>query len=307
MADETLISWCDKTWSPWTGCTRVSPACDGCYAANLMDNRMGRVEWGAPGKGAGTRDRMSESYRNKPLAWNRQAAKAGTRPTVFPSLCDPFDNAVPKEWRGDFFDLIRATPNLIWLLLTKRPGNIVKMSDAAGGLPPNAAIGTTVEDQPRADTNLPALKVAKIELKPLFTFGSFEPLLGRVHVEPEYMPDWVITGGETDQGPHKARPSHPDWFRDLRDQAAAAGVPFHFKQWGEWTPGENVPHTIKGRRESAHYGPYVGGDEWLIGTTNMSDPEDGWDDEPDLYRIGKKAAGRMLDGIEHNAFPEVTK
>lgn len=108
--------------------------------------------------------------------------------------------------------------------------------------------------------------------------------------------DWVVAGGES--GPD-ARPMHPDWARSLRDQCAAAGVPFLFKQWGEWAPGQNVPASVNGQRPSAHFRE----DRWSIGSTDMSDPEDGWMDEPDVYRIGKKLAGRLLDGVEHNSFP----
>ncbi|MBZ5761534.1 phage Gp37/Gp68 family protein [Rhizobium sp. VS19-DR104.2] len=302
MAENSSISWTTHTWNPVIGCTKVSPACDGCYAEAMMAKRYHRVEWGAPGQGVGTRVRTSKSTWDAPLKWQRQAEKDGTRPFVFcASLADVFDNQWEADWRGEAFAVMRKTPNLVYLLLTKRPQMIVKLSDAAGGLPANAALGTTVEDQQRADINLPALQVAKIELKPLFTFGSFEPLLGPVVIPVTFMPDWVIVGGETDQGGHQARPTHPDWFRDLRDQAAEAKVPFHLKQWGEWIPGENVPSSVRGRRPSAHYF----NDEWDIGSTNMSDPEDGWMDEPDVYRIGKKLTSRMLDGVTHDAFPEV--
>ncbi|MCM2455331.1 phage Gp37/Gp68 family protein [Rhizobium sp. CG4] len=349
MGDTTNISWADMTFNPWIGCTRISPACDGCYAAHLMESRMGRAVWGGPGKGNGTRARTSEANWKKPLAWNAAAEKDGTRPFVFcSSLADVFDNVVPPAWRQDLFELIRATPHLVWLLLTKRPQNISKMAETAGGLPPNAAIGSTVEDQQRADINVPALLQASIDLwstktRPLFLFLSCEPMIGpidltafkeypgseyhvdalrgKVWMDPDknnvpgtshvkdgrdyvglhHSVQWVIAGGETDQGEHKARPTHPDWLRNLRDQCAEAGVAFHFKQWGEWTPGENVPHTVRGRRPSAHY--WAG--EWDIGSTNMRDPEDGWMDEPDTYRIGKKLTGRKLDGVEHLARPDV--
>lgn len=231
MAEQTAISWCDHTHNHWIGCQKVSPACDGCYAENLMDHRYGRVQWGAPGKGVGTRSLTSEGNRRKPLTWNRKAGASGTRPFVFcSSLADVFDNHVRPEWRADLFELIRTTPHLIWLLLTKRPQLIVKLSTEAGGLPANAAIGTTVEDQTRADVNLSALEDARMALDPLFSFASCEPLLGPVNIQRSVMPDWLITGGETDQGKHKARPSDPNWFRSLRDQCASAGVPFHLKQ-----------------------------------------------------------------------------
>jgi protein gp37 len=283
MADETLISWADMTFNPWVGCTRVSPACDGCYAAHLMETRMGRVQWGGPGLGSGTRERTSVANWRKPIIWDRKAKAEGNRPFVFcSSLADVFDNEIPTEWRRDLFEIIIKTPNLVWLLLTKRPQNIVKLFDAISHVrdewPRNAAIGTTVEDQKRADINLPALQVAKVELNPLFTFGSFEPLLGPIIIPKAFMPDWVITGGETDQGGHKARPTHPDWFRSLRDQAAAAGAAFHHKQNGEWVSVSEVA------------GP----------GTHFK-----FDDGATVRRIGKKLSGRTIDGVTHDAFPEV--
>lgn len=295
MAEETLISWADHTFNGWIGCTRISPACDGCYAAHLMETRMGRAQWGGPGKGSGTRERTSTANWRKPLAWDKKAKADGRRPFVFcSSLADVFDNEVPTEWRRDLFELIIRTPNLIWLLLTKRPQNIVKMFDQISHVraewPRNAAIGTTVEDQKRADANLPALKVAKIELNPAFTFGSFEPLLGPVMVPPRMMPDWVITGGETDQGGHKARPTHPDWFRSLRDQCASAGVPFHHKQNGEWVPCR------------ANDGEWPNDTSGFCRLTFSGERADGgWP----MQKVGKKFAGRALDGVTHDDFPEV--
>lgn len=226
MGENTNISWCAHTINWWIGCQKLSPACDLCYAEALMDKRYGRVKWGNH-----PRSRTSKSTWDSPLKWNRQAEKDGTRPFVFSSsLSDIFDNQVDPQWRADAFEVMRRTPRLVYLLLTKRPQNIVKLSDAAGGLPKNAALGTTVEDQVRSDINLPALKVAEIELRPLFTFGSFEPLLGPINIPPTLIPDWIIAGGETNQGGQKARPSNVNWFRDLRDMALSANVPFHLKQ-----------------------------------------------------------------------------
>lgn len=287
MAEDSGISWTTHTWNPWMGCTKVSPACDGCYAEALMDKRYNKVQWGNH-----PRQRTGAHTWNDPRRWQRRAEKEGSRPFVFcASLADIFDNQVPVEWRADAFNVMRETPRLVYLLLTKRPQNIVKLSDAVGGLPVNAALGTTVEDQKRAGINLPALKAAKIETNPLFTFGSFEPLLGPVVVPPAFMPDWVITGGETDQGGHKARPSHHDWFRDLRDQAAAAGVPYHHKQNGEW-----IPLT------------QYGGGEWPSdsgGCCRLTYSGDKADGGFPMQKVGKKFAGRLLDGVEHNDFPEV--
>ncbi|MCJ9697560.1 phage Gp37/Gp68 family protein [Rhizobium sp. PRIMUS64] len=304
MAENSAISWTRHTWNPWMGCTKVSPACDGCYAEAMMDKRYHKVEWGGPGKGVGTRVRTSAHTWNDPYRWQRQAEKDGDRPFVFcASLADIFDNQVDPQWRADAFDVMRKTPRLVYLLLTKRPQNVNKLAFEAGGLPRNAAIGTTIEDQKRADINVPALLDAKSCTSALFAFVSCEPLLGpidlnRIHESGvsqygsrwdswesalngrRFDPwsdgdidapklDWVIAGGETDQGGHIARRPHPDWFRSLRDQCAAAAVPFHFKQWGNWAPPAGLfpPDT--------------------------------------LFRAPTKIAGRLLDGGEHNEFPAV--
>jgi protein gp37 len=315
MAEHSTIEWTHHTWSPWIGCQKVSPACDGCYAEHLMDTRMGRVEWGPHGE----RKRTSDAYWRGPVVWNRAAAAAGRIERVFPSLCDPFDNQADPAVRRDFFDLIRSTPRLQWLLLTKRPQNIVKMADAAGGLPANAAIGTTCEDQLRANLNVRFLLDAARDLRPAFTFVSAEPLLGPIdftrivygtadgfRIERDALKassieriDWVITGGETSQGKHTARPAHPDWFRKIRDQCAEAGVPFLFKQWGDWTPS-SLGHEIA--RASAEERVWRDGD-WTghaISPAAAAAPNT-------MNRVGKKAAGRLLDGVEHNGFPEVAR
>lgn len=309
MAENSAISWTRHTWNPWMGCTKVSPACDGCYAEALMDTRYHKVQWGN-----NPRVRTGVHTWNDPLRWQRQAEKDGDRPFVFcASLADIFDNQVDPQWRADAFEVMRKTPRLVYLLLTKRPQNIVKLAEAAGGLPRNAAIGTTIEDQKRTNINVPALIEAKYILKPAFAFLSCEPLLGPIDLEypagiwPKGPPmccsgigssgeqscgcmgrpidppliwgiDWVITGGETDQGGHKARPSHPDWFRSLRDQCVAAGVPFHHKQNGEWVSVSEVA------------GP---GEHFKF------------DDGATVRRIGKKLSGRTIDGVTHDAFPEV--
>lgn len=283
------------------GCTKISPACDGCYAEAMMDQRFSKVQWGN-----NPRKRTGASIWSAPIRWQHQAEQDGDRPFVFcASLADIFDNQVDPQWRADAFEVMRKTPNLVYLLLTKRPQNIVKLSDAAGGLPKNAAIGTTVEDQKRADANLAALNVAKIELQPLFTFGSFEPLLGQVTIPPYLMPDWVIAGGETDQGKHMARPSHPAWFRSLRDQCAAVGVPFHFKQWGEWGLARSRPSGTQGRFALAPAD--LGNEFWpsiVVEIESYPRQIDLFGGASVLEKVGRTQSGRKLDGIEHNTFPE---
>lgn len=290
MAENTAISWATHTFNPWMGCTKVSPACDGCYAEALMDKRYGKVQWGPHGE----RVRTAPANWKQPLKWNRQAEKDGTRPFVFcASLADVFDNQVPKEWRQDLLALISETPNLVWLLLTKRPQNIVRMADDCGAIywPRNAAIGTTVEDQKRADMNVPALLNAKAKLDPAFAFLSCEPLLGPIDLLPWiYNIDWVITGGETDQGGHQSRPTHPEWFRSLRDQCAAAGAPYHHKQNGEWSALQ------------ANDGFWPTDAMTLIRMNESGErTDDGWP----MQKVGKKHSGRLLDGVTHDAFPEV--
>ncbi len=335
MAENSAISWTRHTWNPWMGCTKVSPACDGCYAEALMDKRYGKVQWGNH-----ARIRTGKHTWNDPLRWQRQAEKDGTRPFVFcASLADIFDNQVDPQWRADAFEVMRKTPNLVYLLLTKRPQNIAKLSAAAGGLPPNAAIGATVEDQKRADINVPALLDASLDLwhaktRPLFTFLSCEPLLGPIdltdfpadpydranagyrvdalrgktwlpagsnaltpgHVagDREYVGlchriDWVITGGETDQGGHAARPTHPDWLKGLRDQCAAARVPFHHKQNGEYLPEDWFDKD---------------GFQWQAGTDCPKVHR--FADGVACIRVGKKQSGRKLDCVSYDAFPKVS-
>lgn len=330
MAERTDISWCDATWSPWYGCTQVSMgpqgACEGCYARHLSETRFGRVVFGGPGRGEGTRDVRAESAWKEPLRWNRNPAlligearaAAGEKPLVFPSMCDPFDNhPALVEPRRRFFDLMRATPNLTWLPLTKRPGNIVKLFiEAHGGLAPgykpadywprNAAIGFTAVTQEEFDRDWLKAKAAFEILDAAFIVVSYEPALGPLVLPPDFLAlggrAGVFAGGETDQGPHKARPSHPDWFREVRDQCAGAGVAFHFKQWGQWTPGENA-----GPIRGPQIGSYLEADGVWSQTrfTRQAAEELTWDDEPDVWRVGAKAAGRLLDGVIHDARPEV--
>jgi protein gp37 len=220
MAENSKIEWTDHTFNPWIGCTKVSPACDHCYAEAMMDTRYGRVQWGA----GNARQRTSLANWRKPVQWNNQAMADGGRPFVFcASLADVFDNEVDPQWRADLFALIRATSNLTWLLLTKRIGNVRKMVDV---WPPNAAIGATMANQEEYDRDRMKLAEVKFEFRPAFTFASIEPMLGPVILD-KNAPDWIICGGESGKG---ARHMHPDWARNLRDGAARFGRKFFMKQ-----------------------------------------------------------------------------
>lgn len=299
MGETTKIQWADRTWSPWTGCAKVSPGCDGCYAAHLMDTRMGRVEWGEPGAGEGTRSLMSDSYWRKLAQWEREAVESGVSPLVFPSLCDPFDTAVAPSWRRRFVEAMEATPHVTYLLLTKRIGNVRKLTDPLRGerpLPPNAWIGATFVNQDEWDRDWRKLRDAQQLTGAAVSFASFEPLLGGIGFDDEWLPDWLIAGGETRQGAHAARPAHPDWFRAIRDAAARGGKAFHFKQWGEWAPVGLARSNLLAA--AGHVGDLSCPPDYRIAGHGLQPAEL-------LRRVGKKAAGRALDGVIHDARPVV--
>lgn len=358
MAEKSKIEWCDHTFNPWIGCTKVSPGCANCYAETLMDKRYGRVQWG---KG-NPRSRTSEANWKQVERWNRnadegicvdcgtpirnygisidcQCGQAGAigkmrRPRVFvASLADWLDPEVPIEWLADLLDLVRRCPHLDFLMLTKRPelwrervgaaaghwgyeGQVGSLS-ASGATdtwafcfdwlhhrpPANIWIGTSVEDQQRADERIPAL----LRIPAKVRFLSCEPLLQRVDLFSPYTfhkplvsakqfgadIHWVIAGGES--GPN-ARPMHPDWARSLRDQCQAAGVPFFFKQWGEWAPEyQAVELTEKAAASALYLDIYGKTDPAKIGSRRG---------RVTIQKLGKAKSGRLLDGREWNQFPE---
>lgn len=224
MAENSKIEWTDHTFNPWIGCTRVSPACDNCYAEALMSGRYGRVQWG-PGE---ARSRTAPSTWRQPRKWNKQAAASGQPVFVFcASLADVFDNEIDPAWRADLFKLIEETPHLTWLLLTKRIGNVIKMLGAIK-MPRNVAFGATMANQEECDRDRMKLAAVKMALRPAFTFGSFEPLLGPIILD-KNAPDWIIVGGESGAN---ARPMDLEWARSLKRQSADLGRVFNFKQVG---------------------------------------------------------------------------
>ena len=304
MTANTKIEWATHTFNPWVGCTKVSPACDHCYAESWA-KRSGMVKWGA----SEPRRRTSDANWRQPLKWNAEAESTGTRPRVFcASLADVFDNAVPVQWRIDLVHMILETPNIDWLLLTKRIGNATEMLDVAfravhaqrerwaENVPSNVWIGATVVNQDEADRDIPKLLAVPAAKR----FLSIEPLLGHVdlpfdrlrewnrlallHQQPHAAAriDWVIVGGESGPG---ARPIHPDWARSIREQCVAAGVPFFFKQWGEWL------HSSHDKQQ--HGGPLS---SWQWDDGQPFTGKDGARNGMGLFkRVGKKSAGRMLD------------
>ena len=258
MSENSKIEWCDHTFNPWEGCQKVGPGCDHCYA----ETRNARFSGGTAanwGLGAPRRRTSAANWR-KPLQWNaahdKFFAEHGRRQRVFcASLADVFDNAVPEVWRWDLMRLIRDTPNLDWLLLTKRIGNARAMLNVAAGAAlddyvsvltwdvapwPNVWLGATIVNQEEADRDIPKLLAAPARVR----FLSMEPLLGPVEFSSVGKRvdaisqlgkkalsgiDWIIVGGES--GP-KARACDIQSIRGIVQQCKAAGVAVHVKQLG---------------------------------------------------------------------------
>ena len=339
MADNTKIEWSDATWNPITGCSVVSPGCTNCYAMRLAGTRLqhhpsraGLTQHSKAGPVWTGKARFNEEWLDQPLRWL-------ARRMIF--VCahgDLFHESVPDEWIDKVFAVMAAAHWHTFQVLTKRADRMARymrqsgrpaaerwvaaswaMKDSVPALArvgwswagedmpwplPNIWLGVSAEDQPRADERIPYLLATPAAVH----WISAEPLLGGVlfrdwwltkptdcegcdgdgtggrdrrHCPTGACPHdgdlprlrWVVAGGES--GPH-ARPSHPGWFRSLRDQCAAAGVPFLHKQNGEWVSGS------EGAGPGEHYS---------------------FPDGATVRRVGKKHAGRLLDGIEHNGMP----
>lgn len=318
MSDKSKIEWTDATWNPVTGCTKVSEGCRNCYAKTFTE----RFE-GTPGHyfETGFRITLRPDKLNQPYHWKRP------RRIFVNSMSDLFHNDIPDDYIWSIFEVMAKCPQHTFQVLTKRPERMVEMLNgrywrnlgteekpfyariAKGGhregdVPylPNVWIGVSVENQQAADERIPLL----LETPAAVRFLSCEPLLGLVNLSkwlltpgwsPSYYdPDnihgypnaeptndyinWVIVGGESGS---KARPMHLDWARNLRDQCLSAGIPFFFKQWGEWMPvhPDRKPYEFSTPQ-------------------NKCTEIDGMR----FYKIGKKIAGRKLDGKEYNETPE---
>lgn len=339
MGSETEISWASHTWNPWQGCSKVSPACKHCYMFSDKKRygqdptqvvRSASPTFRAPLKRFGAR-----STKGTPgtFQW-----PSGGR--VFTCSWSDFFHADADPWRDEAWEIIRQRPDLVFMVLTKRPERIRDHLPADWGTGwRHVWLGTTVEDQQRADERIPELLRAPAAVR----FVSCEPLLGPVDLRRVVARDvcvvdaleglagasvphapcerlhWVIAGGESG---HNARPSHPDWFRDLRDQCRdrpghplSTEVAFHFKQWGAWieynAPGadpavvrEHDPDTTSAEAIVAgcpHRHAFVSED----GRTFAS-----LDDLPEgvgcrmVVRLGKANTGCQLDGRTHLEFPQ---
>jgi protein gp37 len=297
VSDKTAIEWTDATWNPVVGCTHVSAGCDNCYAAREASGRLSGhpVYKGLAVDGKFTGEvRLLPERLDQPLHWTRP------RRIFVNSMSDLFHADVPWTFAAEVFAVMSMAQHQ-FQILTKRPGvmasrvshplfklhlNSERLKRGVSVLPDsrqadgtyawplkNVWLGTSVEDEAAA-FRIDALRKVPAVLRWL----SMEPLLGPVRPDLTGI-DWVVVGGESGPG---ARPMHPDWARALRDQCVAAGVPFLFKQWGEWAPPD------------------------LIGYQTEHGPVRRFDDGTVVDRIGKKRAGRVLDGRTWDEYPAVT-
>jgi protein gp37 len=332
MSDKTKIEWTDATWNPIVGCSVVSPGCTNCYAMRLAGtrrahhpSRAGLTTMTKAGPVWNGQVRLYEPSLHQPLQWKRP------RRIFVCAHGDLFHESVPDEWIDRVFAVMALAPQHVFQVLTKRSArmreyvsrtldqwhgnadnfadrfqdamdwNLAWINDIDDMQWPlaNVWLGVSAERQQEADERIPDLLATPAAVK----FVSAEPLLGPIDItrwlHPRSKPnpdgyggdeapgwttdfthlDWIIVGGESGPG---ARPMHPAWARSIRDQCMAAGVAFHFKQHGEWL-GEDqfASGVIRGEPEEIHV----------------------WPDRYVSARVGKKRAGRRLDGVEHDAFP----
>jgi len=336
MAERSKIEWTDATVNFWWGCTKVSPGCEHCYA-EAHDHRFGGAHWG---KGVARKKIKSAAnlickLDNEHAAWQADyergllPAHCGPRRRVFiQSMADLFDPEVPVDWFYDAWQLIARCRNLDIQIVTKRirfvESCLAASKQDGRWWPRHAGLIITVTDQAEADRDIPLLLELKTRLGIPWVGLSIEPMLGPINLKristhggwydalegwrdvkisppPEEVLNWVVAGGES--GSH-ARPPHPDWFRSLRDQCADAGVPFLFKQWGEWGRATIKPSGTPGQYAIASKGPLTGFcPASVIRTECYPRQIDLFGGAYVLERIGKKATGRLLDGVEHLAFP----
>jgi protein gp37 len=251
--ENSTIEWTDHTFNPWIGCQHVSPGCDHCYAET--QNAFRKWNGGTWGPHA-PRKRTSEENWKNPFKWNAQARdfrhEHGGRPRVFcASLAGVFDNQVPPEWRKDLFALIRECRRLDWLMLTKRPQNILKMLPADWGEGyRNVWLGVTAENQTYFDQRWKHLQ----NIPAIIKFISYEPALGPLRLPKDGpVPDWLISGGESGGG---ARPLNPQWVRDIIADCRRKGVaPFH-KQWGTYRSNPLVVEQGMSIKEAKRIDPF---------------------------------------------------
>lgn len=217
MATESAIEWTERTWNPMTGCTKISPGCKHCYA-EVMARRLQAM--GTPGYENGFKLALHPARLKEPLARKR--------PTTYfvNSMSDLFHEGVPDEYLDRVFDVIRATPQHTYQILTKRADRLPRYF-AGRACPQNVWLGVSVEDRKYGVPRIDYLRQVDARIR----FLSVEPLLEDVGELDLSGIHWVIVGGESG---HKARPMAPEWAENVRRQCVDAGVAFFFKQWGMW-------------------------------------------------------------------------
>ncbi|WP_280410717.1 DUF5131 family protein [Nocardia asiatica] len=300
----TRIEWTEETWNPVTGCTRVSAGCLNCYIERTLPMRMAHRRFDGPGIGATLPVQLHPERLDQPLKWR------APRRVFVNSMSDLFHDDVPGEFIARVFATMARAEQHTFQVLTKRPGRMRSLvsdggqrllehtTDEAtatalydGPWPlPNVWLGVSAENQETADLRIPKL----LDTPAAVRFISAEPLLGPIDLN-DAPADWVIVGGESGPG---ARPMHPSWAQSLQDQCEQLGIAFFFKQWGEWT-GQAAADSPWHHRQC-----------------------DGWVDERDgrvlsetdaladggsftgVWRVGKKASGRLLDGRTWDEFPQ---
>lgn len=303
MSGKTKIEWATHQWNPVTGCSKVSQGCKHCYAEREWPRLAAPRAKPNIYTGRAFTDVMCHPEKlDIPLGWTKP------RRIFVNSMSDLFHESVPDSFIIDVFNVMHDAKQHTFQVLTKRPERMrdfligTSGCGMGGELMPNVWLGVSVEDQTTADERIPVL----LQIPAAVRWISAEPLLGPIDLfcKPSYIwkaahkehgpygpiserwpIHWIVVGGES--GP-QARPMDPDWVRLLRDQCQYAGVPFFFKQWGEWSTIDNM-------------------DETAIMTTPGSTPGHKFSDGTCVYRCGKRRAGRELDGRTWDEYPNDVK
>lgn len=272
MAEVSEISWTDATYNPWWGCIEVSPACDNCYARTFA-KRTGHAVWGAAGETP--RRFFADKHWDEPRKWNAKAEAEGRRWRVFcASMADVFErNDALNPHRERLWALIEETPWLDWLLLTKRPQEIARMVPPAWleSPRPNVWYGTTVENQHYADLRIPIL----LDVPAAVRFLSMEPLLGPVDLEP-YLPIHQAADGFRNAGTYEAA---IDWVITGGESGHGSRLadPDWYRSLRDQCVESGVAFHFKQWGDLSEHGK----------------------------RVGKKVAGRLLDGRTWDEYPRV--